>query len=100
MAHERAHAMIPTPQENASSLYADRSQEYMSDPREVYGNLMGLRKRLNLDPNHIVTLDDIKQWRDIINTTHLNYLSDEQLVKLFNEVAYNPTPRLNVPYFT
>ena len=102
--HERTHALQPLPQEDKIMRIGGNNtteNPYTDKPSEIYAGLMEQRYRLGLSPEYKVTLEDIKQWR---NEKKLNmYLenkSDEILLRYFNEVAYNPTPRLNIPDIT
>lgn len=85
--HEQAHASKATPQEQKVAEIIQGSS-YLSDPIEVYARLMQLREANNIDPNQIWDKKQLKEFKkNAIDFNILNRYSDEQILRLFNEVA-------------
>lgn len=107
--HERTHALNPMAQEAAVDNILNEwngdpnnkpigRQNYYGNEKEIYAFLMQNRHSLGLDPSYKVSSDDIRNWRNSKKIVGgLSTLPDQVLLRLFNEVAYNSTPRLNIP---
>lgn len=109
IAHERTHGLNAVPQETAAKLLDqqlrpswDAGNEYRNSPTEIYAHLMGIRKLFNMDPQHKVTPEDVRKWREKGGLdTDLNFFStldDEGLSKMLNEIAYTGTGNSNLFY--
>lgn len=85
--HEQSHASKATPQEQKVSEIIQGSS-YLNDPVEVYARLMQLREANNIDPNQVWDKKQLKEFKkNAIDFNILNKYSDEQILRLFNEVA-------------
>ena len=85
--HEQAHASKAIPQEQKVAEIIQGSS-YLNDPVEVYARLMQLREANNIDPNQVWDKKQLKEFKkNAIDYNILNRYSDEQILRLFNEVA-------------
>lgn len=77
----------------SNSTHAMSEEEYHMVPNEIYAGLMQQRYALGLTPDHVVTKEEIRQWK---NEGKLNQFlkdkPDDVLLEYFNEVASNPNP--------
>ena len=90
--HEQSHASIATPQENRiDQIITNKLDNYLDSPTEIYSRLNQLRKYYNFDPNKLWDKKDIKELKRKNGPTFdiLDRYSDEELIRLFNEVADN-----------
>lgn len=98
--HEQAHASKATPQENKiSEIFGTKNTfgtDYYDRPTEIYSRLMQFRQANNLDPTEIITKERLKGLKkSAIDFNLLNRYKDDQLLQLFNDVAYVDTPLNN-----
>lgn len=85
--HEQTHASKAVPQEQKVAEIIQGSS-YLNDPIEVYARLMQLREANNIDPNQVWDKKQLKEFKkNAIDFNILNRYSDEQILRLFNEVA-------------
>lgn len=108
--HERTHSLNPRSQEYAigqlniktkndysesdyhKSINIDNS--YFDNPKEIYARLMQFRHANKLDPNKTYTIEDVKKFKEdpyIQDFNLLDRYSEEDVLKLLNEIAYNNT---------
>ena len=90
--HEQSHASIATPQENRiDQIITNKVDNYLDSPTEIYSRLNQLRKYYNFDPNKLWDKKDIRELKRKNGPTFdiLDRYSDEELIRLFNEVADN-----------
>lgn len=90
--HEQSHASIATPQENRiDQIITNKLDNYLDSPTEIYSRLNQLRKYYNFDPNKLWDKKDIRELKRKNGPTFdiLDRYSDEELIRLFNEVADN-----------
>lgn len=90
--HEQSHASIATPQENRiDQIITNKVDNYLDSPTEIYSRLNQLRKYYNFDPNKLWDKKSIKELKRKNGPTFniLDRYSDEELIRLFNEVADN-----------
>ena len=98
--HEQAHASKAVPQENKiSEIFGTKNTSgtnYYDRPTEIYSRLMQFRQANNLDPTEIITKERLKGFKkSAIDFNLLNRYKDDQLLQLFNDVAYVDTPLNN-----
>ena len=86
--HENVHSLNARLAEGVIEDIRPLEHEYYDDSRELYSRLMQLRLDNNLDPNKIFTKEDLKDLKSKISNAQLDYLPEEQLLKLLNDVAY------------
>jgi hypothetical protein len=93
--HERTHSLKADAQKNAiKQLNLKSKDSYYDDPSEIYSRLMEFRYANKLDPNKTYTIEDIKKFKenpDIRDFELLDRYSEEDVLKLLNEIAYNNT---------
>lgn len=90
--HEQSHASIATPQENRiDQIITNKLDNYLDSPTEIYSRLNQLRKYYNFDPNKLWDKKSIRELKRKNGPTFniLDRYSDEELIRLFNEVADN-----------
>ena len=85
--HENVHSLNAKLAEGVIEDIRPPEHEYYDDKRELYSRLMQLRLDNNLDPSKILTKEDLPAKSKISNA-QLDYLPEEQLLKLLNDVAY------------
>lgn len=99
--HERAHALMASPQESAiqqiMNLSKNRStfeplSDYIAQPTEVYSRLMQFRYENDLKPDQVIDQKYLDNNRESIKKHWLDIFDDETLLKLFNDVAQNEVP--------
>lgn len=112
---EETHSLSPKPQIEAikrivplSKFYMDLPYEvqYQYNPSEIYSHFSILKGAMNFDPEHKYTRKEVRQLREQFSKDGkderfniFNTLSNRQIRKILNEVAYNPTqPTENVHY--
>lgn len=76
-----------TPQVVGTNKYS--SKESMKNAKELYGALQQFRFENKLDPKQTIDLKWIDDNRDLFESSYLKNISDEDKIRLFNEVAYN-----------
>lgn len=106
--HERTHSLYPTPQEESirqlniktkNNYSKNVNNSYYDDPSEIYARLMEFRYANKLDPNKTYTIEDIKNFKedpDIHDFELLDRYSEEDVLKLLNEIAYNTNKSINI----
>lgn len=97
--HEKAHASQANPQEaKISEIYGTSNESpYLLRPTEIYSRLMQFRESNNISPNKIFTKEDLSNYKN--NDYQLFDLgTEDQTLKLLNEVAYNPNEVDNLSY--
>ena len=107
--HEFTHASHPEPQENYISDIIFKGRDipqvtgYQSGDRyynakELYGALQEFRYKNNLNPKQKIDLKWIKEHKDLFKYNYLDKISDEDKVRLFNEVAQSSDTNSIVNY--
>jgi hypothetical protein len=100
--HEFTHASHPTQQEDyiRKVIFKDRDIPQVTgyqtgdnkyNAKELYGALQEFRYKNKLNPKQKITLKWVKEHKDLFKGNYLNNISDEDKVRLFNEVAQNNT---------
>lgn len=92
--HERTHALNAEPQEKTIGTIVDENKyndKYLDDEREIYSRLMEFRYKYKLSPNKTITKQYLDNHREELKDKRLDRYDDDLLLKLFNDVAYNPT---------
>lgn len=110
--HEKTHALVAEPQMskindilgkkpdesdfliNHPKLtnYREDYDQYYDNPNEIYSRLMQFRYENDLQPGDKYTIEDIKTLRNGAKDNNLfKRYSDEEMLRLLNEVAYNDT---------
>ena len=72
-----------------------RENDYYDNPHEIYARLNEFRFKNNLDPTYTFTLKDVRKLRKntkIKDFELLNRYTDEFILHLLNDVAYNEIP--------
>lgn len=104
--HEYTHAMHATPQLSAidnilktAKINKDWAKEYQDnqnilnyllDSNEIYSRMMDFRYTTKMSPNQIVDQKFLNQHRQQIKDFDLDMFEDKDLMRIFNEVAYQP----------
>lgn len=65
------------------------SEKSIRNASEIYGALQQYRYKYNLKPDQIIDKKYLDTHRDTFKGTYLENLKDEELLRLFNEVAQN-----------
>lgn len=95
--HERTHAMNASPQHDAISKIITKSEdEYLDNPKEIYARLMQYRYNNELKPTDIIDKNYLNKNREKLKELELNRYNDEELIRLFNEVAQNDMNKNNL----
>lgn len=93
--HERTHSLKADAQKNAiEQLNLKLKDSYYDNPSEIYSRLMEFRYANKLNPNKIYTIEDVKKFKEDPNVHDFELLdrySEEDVLKLLNEIAYNNT---------
>ena len=88
--HERTHAANPNAQINAvNTIKSIDNKDYIKSAEEVYSRLMQYRYKHNLDPKTKIDDSYLNSHRKELYDLDLDFMSDEELKFLFNEVADN-----------
>jgi hypothetical protein len=66
-----------------------KSNSYLDNPNEVYSRLMEFRQFVGANPNYTWTKDDLKKYEHALNKFELRRYSDNDILKLLNEIAQN-----------
>ena len=95
--HERTHAMNASPQHDAISKIITKSEdEYLDNPKEIYARLMQYRYNNELKPTDIIDKNYLNKNREKLKKLELDRYKDEELIRLFNEVAQNDMNKNNL----
>jgi hypothetical protein len=102
--HERVNSLRPMPQEVAinelkqkHSIYNyTEDAEYTNRSGEIYARLMTFRKENNLTPFHVVTPENLKDWKGKLKNADLSQYSSKFLLDLFNTVASVSQPNKSI----
>lgn len=88
--HERTHAANPNAQINAvNTIKSIDNKDYIKSAKEVYSRLMQYRYKHNLDPKTKIDDAYLNSHRKELYDLDLDFMDDEELKFLFNEVADN-----------
>ena len=88
--HERTHAANPNAQINAvNTIKSIDNKDYIKSAKEVYSRLMQYRYKHNLNPKTKIDDSYLNSHRKELYDLDLDFMSDEELKFLFNEVADN-----------
>ena len=95
--HEFTHASHPAPQEkyindvifegNTPQVVPNHKRSSMDNAKELYGALQEFRFKNGLKPEQIIDQKYIDTHRDLFKNNYLENVSDENKLRLFNEVA-------------
>jgi len=85
--HENTHALNAKIAEKLISEIRPFEHEYFDDPREIYSRLMEFRLNNNISPDKIFKKKDLKKYKKELKTYTLDYMTEEQKLKLLNDVA-------------
>lgn len=108
--HEYTHAMRAKPQQSAirdilsnskikidNSEYDESDINYLLDSGEIYSRMMEFRYKTKMKPSQVVDQKFLNQHRQQIKDFRLDMFEDKDLMRLFNEVAYQPNENNNIP---
>lgn len=88
--HERTHAANPNAQINAvNTIKSIDNKDYIKSAKEVYSRLMQYRYKHNLDPKTKIDDAYLNNHRKELYDLDLDFMNDDELKFLFNEVADN-----------
>lgn len=88
--HERTHAANPNAQINAvNTIKSIDNKDYIKSAKEVYSRLMQYRYKHNLDPKTKIDDAYLNSHRKELYDLDLDFMNDDELKFLFNEVADN-----------
>ena len=94
--HERTHAANPNAQINAvNTIKSIDNKDYIKSAKEVYSRLMQYRYKHNLDPKTKIDDSYLNSHRKELYDLDLDFMNDEELKFLFNEVAENKNNKSN-----
>lgn len=112
--HERTHSMVTDPllnsldiglqnainsrvklRENFNREHYGDNDAYWDDPNEIYSRMNEFRYKSGLRGSDNVDQKFLNDNRKLLEEKGLDRYTDESLLKLFNEVAYNNTPKRN-----
>jgi|TARA_R110000824_G_scaffold6705_4_gene30907 hypothetical protein len=86
--HENVHSLNAKLAEGVIEDIRPPEHEYYDDNRELYSRTMQFRLDNELDPKKIFTKEDLKDLNSERSKYMLDYIPDEQFLKLLNDVAY------------
>lgn len=66
-----------------------KADGYLDSPSEVYSRLMEFRYFVGANPNYTWTKEDLKKYEPALEKFSLRRYSDDDLLKLLNEIAQN-----------
>ena len=96
--HERIHAANPEAQINAvNTIKSIDNKDYIKSAKEVYSRLMQYRYKHNLDPKTKIDDSYLNSHRKELYDLDLDFMNDEELKFLFNEVADNNKTNKVIP---
>lgn len=112
--HERTHSMVTDPllnsldiglqnainsrvklKENFNREHYGDNDAYWDDPNEIYSRMNEFRYKSGLRGSDNVDQKFLNDNRKLLEEKGLDRYTDESLLRLFNEVAYNNTPKGN-----
>ena len=94
--HERTHAANPVAQiKEVERIPSIDNKDYTKSAKEVYSRLMQYRYKYNLNPKDKIDDAYLNNHRKELEDLDLNFMSDDELKFLFNEVAENKNNKSN-----